>query len=204
MLLPRSPKICAAHVVTSFVAHAYGKSENATARCCHAAAAPRRLNNRRLGPNHLNVAGGCPTISTVYLSLSQPTAGISRRCPATGLSQPRIWRSGLWRSGLWRSGLWRSGLWRSGLWRSGLWRSGLWRAGRSAAASAGGNPAAARRRYGLAAWVLGMAQARLGLGVRPLCLQSVPARGLGAWSLGGTTREVGLGAGPLAMTVANR
>src|SRR5215469_14442973 len=144
-LTPRSRTICAAHLVTSFVAHAYGKSENRVARCCDPAAP--RLNDRRLGPNDLNPDGGRAAISTVSLSLFQPTAGISRRCAAAGLSRPT-------------AGISRRRA------AAGLSEPRVWRAGRSAAASARGNSAAAWCRYGLAARVLELEETWLGLGVR--------------------------------------
>ena len=49
---------------------------------------------------------------------------------------------------------------------------------RSAAASARGDPGPARRHHGLATRVLGLAQTRLGLGVRSLRLPPVPTRAL--------------------------
>jgi len=86
---------------------------------------------------------------------------------------------------------------------AGLSQSGIWRAWSSAAASARGDPTSARRRDGLATRLLELAQTRLGMGVRPLCLPPLPAGELGSRSLDPTTRGVGLGAGALVMRLAD-
>lgn len=62
-----------------------------SARRCRPAS-PWRLNDCRLGPNDLNVAGDGSTISAARLFQSRSIAGVSRR-PAVGLSRPGIWRA---------------------------------------------------------------------------------------------------------------